>query len=193
MIPHSNTGNRPSIALVGLAGVGKNVLADYITATYGHMQLSFAAPLKRAVQSIYHFSDAQLFGPSRLRDEPDPRYLRADGTGLTPREALERIGTDACRKCYEETWLDLAMLDASKIAARGGKWVFTDARYVNEMDACRARGALIVRLTRTGIVAGGHESEAHALLPDERFDLVLSTDGTIEETRRKFSEWFSKQ
>lgn len=214
MIPHSNTGNlhsraanTRSIALVGLAGTGKDTLADHIAAAYGHHKLSFAAPLKRVVQSIYGFTDAQLFGPSRLRDEPDPRYPRAGEACLTPREALERIGTDACRKCYVRTWLDLSVHEAKAVKAAGGSFVFTDTRFENEIDALRDLGCLIVRLTRKGIVPGQrrwwkpwtwlrkpmHESEAHALLPESRFDFVLSTDGTIEETRAAFEEWFSKQ
>ncbi len=182
-----------SIALVGLAGVGKDTLAAHIAETYGHRVLSIAVPLKRIVQQIYQFSDAQLFGPSRLRNEPDPRYPRPDGSFLCPREALELFGTEAGRRCYERTWLDMAMTDAKRVTATGGAWVFTDARYANEMEACRAKGAAIVRLTRQGVTASEHQSEREqAAIPDSNFDLVLSTDGTIEETRAAFDGWYAK-
>lgn len=180
-----------SLALVGLAGVGKDTLAAHIADVFGHQPLSFAAPLKRAVRALYAFSDAQLFGPSKLRNEPDPRYPRDDGTCLTPREALERFGTDAGRKCYPRTWLDLAMADAQLAESQSASWVFTDCRFTNEIDACRSRGALIVRLVRAGKRPCDHasEQEQHAI-PDAYFDFVLSTDGAIQETRDAFDRWF---
>ena len=183
-----------SIALVGLAGVGKDTLAAHIAATYGHRILSFAAPLKRIVQQVYHFSDAQLFGPSSLRNEPDLRYQRPDGSCLSPREALERFGTEAGRACFDRTWLDMALRDAAECTAVGGRWVFTDTRFRNEMEACRERGAAIVRLTRSDKHTGTHESEREqAAIPSEFFDLVLSTDGAIDATRDAFDRWFCKQ
>jgi hypothetical protein len=182
-----------SIALVGLAGVGKDTLAQHIENTHRHRVLSFAEPLKRIVQQIYGFSDAQLFGPSRLRNEPDKRFPREDGTFLCPREALERFGTEAGRKCYGGTWLDLAMRQAADAEANCEPWVFTDCRFKNEMDACCFRGGKLVRLVRTGQIPCDHASEQEQFaLPDDYFDLVLSTDGSIEDTRSAFDEWFSK-
>ncbi len=178
-----------SIALVGLAGTGKDTLAWHLHETYGHDMLSFALPLKRIVQDVYQFTDEQMFGPSKHRDEPDWRYPMPSGGHLTPRIALERFGTEAGRYCYVRTWLDLAMRDARASAL----FAFTDCRFQNEIDACRELGAAIVRLTRTGIVAGTHGTEAHAQLPDSAFDLVLSTDGTIEQTRAAFDEWYATQ
>lgn len=178
---------QPNIVLTGCAGTGKSTLARYLADEYNYTELSFAAPLKRVVQQIYKFSNEQLYGPSSMRDAPDLRYPRADGTHLTPREALQRIGTDACRSCYEDTWLDLAMEDAFRTNQLGPSWVFDDCRFANELDECVAGGALAVRLTRAGCVASAHPSEAGmASLPDDEFDLVLSTDGTKAETQAAF-------
>lgn len=178
-----------NIGIEGLPGTGKDTLAAHIAEKYGHKILSFARPLKLVVQQIYQFSDAQMFGSSHYRNEPDLRYPRGDGTYLTPRLALQLFGTEAGRACYENTWIDLAAREAAAVNALGGRWAFTDVRF--EVPYLRGRGdCKLVRLTRSGVVAGEHASNAHAQIPDSEFDLVLSTDGPVEETRSAFDQWY---
>lgn len=181
----------PNIAIEGLPGTGKDTLAEYIRIKYGYTVLSFCEPLKRIVQQIYGFSDQQLFGPSKYRDEPDLRYKRADGSYLTPRIALKLFGTEAGRECYESTWYDMGMRKAADANKSGHPWVFTDTRF--ELQKLRDTGlCLCVRLKRLGAIASDHASDAHANLPDSFFDLVLSTDGSIEETQGRFDAWLSE-
>lgn len=68
------------IALTGLAGSGKNTVADML----GGHHLSFAEPLKWFAQEVFAFSDAQLYGPSAERNKPDERYPREHGPWVHP-------------------------------------------------------------------------------------------------------------
>ena len=180
-----------NIAIEGLPGTGKDTLASHIHRKYGHEVLSFCEPLKRIVQQIYAFSDQQLFGPSKYRDAPDLRYPRGDGTFLTPRLALQLFGTEAGRACYEFTWFDMALKKAKIANINGKAWVFTDTRF--EVTKIRdTTGCKCVRVKRSGSIPSEHASDAHWKLPDSLFDLVLTTDGSIEDTQRAFDAWYSE-
>lgn len=114
---------------------------------------------------------------------------------LTPRMALQTLGTEWGRDCYENTWLQYALRVAEQVdrgvtydqkkglvydAAGAGKHVvIPDIRFRNEVDAVRKVGR-VLRLRRQGVdgkVAGGvqgHASEAEQdEVPDSAFDGVL--------------------
>lgn len=64
------------IGLVGLAGSGKDTVADMLQRFHGFRKVAFADPLKRIARDVYAFSDDQLWGPSEFRNAPDMRYPR---------------------------------------------------------------------------------------------------------------------
>ena len=178
------------IGLAGLQGVGKSTAARYLCEAHGYVERSFAGPLKRIVQQVYEFSAEQMFGDSWHRNQPDPRYPRADGTCLTPRQALELFGTEAGRACWEQTWVAMAMREARELINAGECVVFADARFANEFSAIFAAGGSVVRLTRAGRTPSAHasETEQHAL-PDSLFSAVIPTDGSITATRELIDRW----
>jgi hypothetical protein len=91
---------------------------------------------------------------------------------LTPREALQRMGTEFGRKCYVNTWVDLCIRDAKKllenrltahsttyspelgVVERLGVLtptigvVVPDCRFYNEIDAIHQVGGKVIRLRR---------------------------------------------
>lgn len=62
--------------VTGIAGAGKDSVADYLVKTHGLTKVALADPIKRACREIYGFSDEQLWGPSSMRNAPDKRYPR---------------------------------------------------------------------------------------------------------------------
>ncbi len=152
------------IALAGRAGSGKNTVAKLLRAH----EVSFAEPLKRFCQEVFGFSDDQVFGPSECRNAPDPRYPRADGTCLTPREALQKLGTEWGRSCYGNVWADLGVRRA--LACQSQLVAITDCRFVNEARAVLAAGGQVWRIVRPGAglagSAGLHPSEAEQESPE---------------------------
>jgi len=154
------------LGLSGLAGSGKDTVADILVSKHGFVKVALADPLKRICKEVYDFSDEQLWGPSEMRNAPDKRYptgrwdkyawccaacteavhgtsfeektpgLLSEGRDcavcdgytlgkdlhfvptpafLTPRYALQRLGTEWGRDCYDNTWVDLAIRTAKKL------------------------------------------------------------------------------
>lgn len=247
---------------VGSAGSGKDTLADMLPST---QKISFADPVKRTAQSLYEFTDEQLWGPSQRRNEPDSRYPRnhtwvstvqthgfrgaldlvaregsmyscaccgaivgslgdrpdndaAAQCYLTPRYALQLIGTEAGRQCYQDTWVEIAHRTATRLIASKGDLAYTptaglqklygitvdppstvaipDVRFKNEVDGLRIRGVKLVRVKRIGKglknAAGLHPSEREvAEIPDSKFDMVIENDGSLSDLRAKVPQILS--
>lgn len=171
------------IALAGRAGSGKNTVARLL----GAREISFAEPLKRICQEVFAFSDAQMFGPSEERNRPDPRYPRADGQCLTPRYALQTLGTEWGRNCFDGVWADLGVRRALEALALGRDVVITDCRFVNEAKAVRLAGGEVWRIYRpeAEAVASTHPSEMEMNTPEFR-NLVtreIQNTGTLDQLR----------
>lgn len=64
------------IGIAGKASSGKNTIADFITPT-PHVRIDlrlFAAEIKTFARVAFQFTYEQVYGPSQLRNIPDPRY-----------------------------------------------------------------------------------------------------------------------
>lgn len=115
------------IGLLGKAGSGKDTAADVLVAAHGFVKVSMADPLKRICKDVFAFTDEQLWGPSEERNKPDERYqrpyrVRTDVDehetryeGLTPRYALQKLGTEWGRDCYSNIWVDYALRTARRL------------------------------------------------------------------------------
>jgi hypothetical protein len=91
------------------------------------------------------------------------------------RPLLQRLGTECGRGILgENTWVNAALNNLDP----DGKYVVTDARFVNEADAIRAAGGKIFRISRPGIgPANDHPSETS--LDDYYFDGHVINDGSL--------------
>jgi len=181
-------------------------------------ELAFADPLKKFCQEVYDFSDEQLWGPSEERNKPDVRYPRPHGfvdptgTGsvvcdkcgkpydvtsrvcsyLTPREALQTLGTEWGRKCWPDTWLALGIRRARAAELRGRLVFITDCRFVNEGRVIKEEDGLLWRVERPGtdgasVGVAGHasemEQESEAML--QLVDVDIINDGDLDLLRTK--------
>lgn len=113
------------VGCCGLASSGKDTAADFLVKNDGFVKVAFADPLKRIAKDVFDFSDEQLWGPSEKRNAPDLRYLRKEDTNefgdfianvyLTPRYALQQLGTEWGRDCYPNVWVDYALRIAKQL------------------------------------------------------------------------------
>jgi hypothetical protein len=197
------------IGLCGHAGCGKDTFADHLVAKHHWAKLALADPLKRICREVFAFSDTQLWGPSEERNRPDPRYLSflLPGPGgdlpvyLSPRVALQTLGTEWGRCCYPNVWVDYALRTAAAVeqghlyhphaglgppnAKRAAGVVIPDVRFDNEVQAIRRAGGRVVRLRRPGceghVGVPGHRSEVEQDgLLDADFDAVLDVPEGID-------------
>lgn len=153
------------IGLVGRAGSGKDTVGGFIAGSPALKTptavTSFAEPMKVFCKEVFDFTHEQLYGPSELRNAPDRRYPRGDGTCLSPREALQTLGTEWGRKCFPDVWVSLAARRARKLLDDGTSVVFTDVRFLNEALAIRALNGKLWRIRRpeADAIASAHQSE----------------------------------
>lgn len=196
------------IGVVGLAGSGKDTVSDMLQRYHGFRKVAFADPIKRIAREVYDFTDEQLWGPSEYRDAPDLRYPRnadlAGDTFLSPRYALQTLGTEWGRDCYADTWVDMGIRIARELLhPNGGKdydakagvfrstcpppagVVFSDCRFVNEGRKIKAAGGKVVRIVRPGAglagAAGLHASEVEQL--QIKADVEIVNAGTLDELK----------
>lgn len=120
------------IGLSGLAGSGKDTVANILAKKYSFVRIALADVIKRYCMELYDFSYDQLWGESKLRNLPDKRYPRlnhmfgGDGTCeccgesdgqcyLTPRYALQKFGGEGGRGAYEDVWVNYTMRTANTL------------------------------------------------------------------------------
>lgn len=192
------------IGLSGKAGSGKDTAADFLVNHHNFFKIGLADPLKRVCLDVFKFSPEQLWGPSERRNEQDLRYPREGGEYLTPRYALQRLGTEWGRDCYKDVWVEYAVrtcnevlrsksgydqrlgsLEEQKISPHSGA-VISDVRFKNEVEGLRSRGAKLLRIKgefrQLSGEAASHSSEVEQdSIPDSDFDFVIVNDGTINE------------
>ena len=135
------------LGLCGKARAGKDYVARYLSHEFDFMRLTFASPLKDLVKNLFRMSPEQL-EDGVLKNTMDHRY------GITPRELLQYLGTDVLRKMYPNIWTDYGMRQydewnrnlTMKKYTKGV--VFSDVRFVNELDAIRAHGGYVIKIVR---------------------------------------------
>jgi len=213
------------IGISGKAGAGKDTVSDLLVKYHLFVRVALADPLKRICKEVFDFSDEQLWGPSEERNKPDERYPRtlrcADrlhpdspdhSSFLTPRYALQQLGTEWGRDCYDMVWVNYMLRTAKTILEkkygysmdRGLNrmgWIgddpvgvcVPDVRFKNEMDAIREAGGKVVRIRRPeaglGGAAGQHASEAEQdEVPDSYFDCVIENVGSLEQLEAMVKE-----
>jgi hypothetical protein len=173
------------IALGFAARVGKDTAADYLVKHQGFIKLAFANPLKEAVRLTHGYSDEQLYG--NLKEVIDPFW------GETPRQTLQRFGTDALRTYYRsDLWV---MATKRKLVDMAGQnVVISDCRFPNEAEMIKGLGGFVVRINATfdgkqSIQTGQHSSEL-AMESYNDWDWAIKNDSTIESYYAKVQDMF---
>lgn len=181
------------VGILGNARVGKDTMADYLVRRHGFKKMALADPMKELCQRLFSFSDSQLWGSER--DLPDSRYRRADGEPLTPRFALQTLGTEWGRRCDPEVWVRRLLWRYNDLHPGWGEptnVAVADLRFANEVRAVKAAGGRIVRVYRPGCdgstLAGvpGHVSEEEQKsIPDSECHHIIHNDGSLDEYHAK--------
>ena len=178
------------IGICGLAGSGKDTLADILISILGEgkaVKYSFAYPIKR-IAEIFGFTKRQ-FSDRTLKESIDPFW------GVTPRWFAQTVGTEMFRKLFrEDVWVRLA---EKFIKSNVDKIVIVpDVRFDNEAELIQRFDGTIFHISRkeAGLVG---ESSKHAsekgisghlitgsLLNNEGFDHLVDLDVNILKSNR---------
>lgn len=160
--------------------VGKDTAGDLLCRQYGFRTYKFADCLKDVTCRVFGWDRAQL-------EEQDFKSETDRFWDITPRRALQLIGTDAMRNHVRpDIWVKALERQLQTYYA-GNNIVITDVRFPNEADAILRWGGKVIRIDRPDFSSDdpeGHASET-ALLPYERWSGVINNDGSIIELEAK--------
>jgi hypothetical protein len=148
------------IGLCGEQGSGKSTVGTILVDKYGFHKIAFADALKDVVSIMFEWRRDLLEGDTpegrEWRETSDEWWSCRLGMELTPRKALQMIGTNAMRDGFHtDIWLSIVerQLSVHKNV------VITDVRFSNEMKMIRNNGGHIVRIEREHSTISEHKSE----------------------------------
>jgi hypothetical protein len=174
------------IALTGLAGAGKDTVADTLVTHAGFSKLAFADALRTEVAQAFKLGDRYgLLSDRGTKERPHPLLAMTHCADLafveqiaaiedawlnreflerpySPRQILQWWGTEYRRAQQPNYWsTKVAMQIAAGIANGQTRWVVTDCRFDNEAKAIRSLGGQIWQVMRNGLqdVERGHVSQ----------------------------------
>ncbi len=173
------------ISLLGKSKSGKDTSADYLVNNYGFIKKSFSDPLKKACQSLFLFSDEQLYGTQEEKETPDPRWFNCSA-----RTALKFVGTDLLRDNLNRIMPGLEndifihhfkiWFEEIKKNNPSVKIVIADNRFQNETDFIKSLGGIVVKLVRNNITSNdSHQSESE-LDTIQNYDYLISNNQSKE-------------
>lgn len=167
---HSPSPAAPSIVGVGgFRGAGKTTVAK-AAGQLGYTSIAFADPIKDALECIFGFDRDMLRGESpearRQRESPDPFWTDALGYPLTPRKAMQMLGTDAGRNVFgQNLWVAATM----RRCMHHTHVIIPDIRFQNELLAVKEQGGITLFVRR----------------PEEEPEWVARVLQVVDECRRQ--------
>jgi len=179
------------IGITGHAQHGKDTIGDLLVNEMGYTRLSFAEPMKREVAELYRpvlIAYGRELGcdPATVipfNDDAIVAHLIATKPPLV-RKLMQVHGTDIRRKEDPHYWVH--------------KWlqqwrnrdniVATDVRFLNEANAVRRIGGVMVRVVRPSVAVDlSHSSESE--LTQITVAATFTNNGTIADLHTQVRDW----
>lgn len=185
----NNTENQASerhiLGIAGGIGVGKDTIAEYIAKKYGLRTRAFADDLKNWVAGLFGWGYEHMYGD--LKGVVDPKW------NISPRKALQILGTEGCRALCNDIWL-IKMQDwIDHFLPPTDGLIITDIRFENEASFVRNLGGNVIHVTgpsRGSAIASQsdkrHASEQRLIV--EKGDFEISNRGALAETFKNIDE-----
>ncbi len=202
------------IGILGLKGSGKDTIANFLIEKYNFEKLAYAGALKDAICCVFGWDRDMMEGATEesreWREEVDEYW------GFSPREMMQRIGTDLFRKqIKDDIWVKSLKLKLEKMTPfkTNKNVVISDCRFNNEIDVIKEKGGKIIlvereppswlnivedykggKITEETAVSllqntGVHESEWRCYLYED-IDFYIKNTGTLEELYDKLKMIF---
>lgn len=139
------------VGLVGLAGSGKNSVANILIKNYPNwVALSSGSAVKDICAVMFNWDRKLLEGDTiesrEWRETPDEYWSSKLGYEFTPRKAMQWLATDIVRNQLSASfWIDKTELAIKQILAKDKEKniVITDVRFKNEIDLIKNLGGEI--------------------------------------------------
>ncbi len=156
------------IAFAGKKESGKTTLAEYCADVHELEAFSFADDLKMNLVELGIKPD-RVFGSSN-RDANARKLMQAYGQAMRDQD--------------EDYWLDLVMKNMRLWESSGAStegFVIDDLRYMNEAEALRADGFVLIKVVRGNYKHAPDDHSSEQGLPDQLFDnIIVADDGDLD-------------
>jgi len=131
--------------IVGAIGSGKDTIGDRLIQNYGFQKTSFAKRVKDVAAAVFGWDRDMLEGSTKVSREW--RELVDDYWGITPRLALQKIGTEMFRNQIDDAvWVKAVKKEVAN--SPDVDYVITDCRFKNEVESIREMGGTIIYVDR---------------------------------------------
>jgi hypothetical protein len=138
------------IGIVGFIGSGKGTVGDYLESNWQFTKDSFAKPLKDAVSLLFGWDREMMEGSTKesreWREKNDYYWTKIMGKPMSPRLALQLLGTECMRKVFHKDFWTASL--AKRCNSNIFNVVVTDCRFKNEIKCIRDLGGNIIQVKR---------------------------------------------
>lgn len=172
------------LGLVGKAGCGKDTFADELVNGSGWVKVAFADALKQICIDYLGCSYNDVY-------TQEGKMMRNEEWGMTNREILQRLGTEAMRNGFHpDVWVKILKLRVQKLLDEGNKVIVTDCRFENEVEMVLGLGGIIVEIKRddaqSNLTASEQKHISEKPLDSKYTTFTIENNGTIADMMDKF-------
>lgn len=172
---------RRIIGIIGAVGSGKDTCGDYLCKNHKFQKTAFAKKVKDVASVVFGWDRTMMEGVTpasrEWREKIDPYW------GISPRQAMQKIGTDMFRAHIDEAvWVKAVINEIN--ANPAADYVVTDCRFENEIAALKSLGAHIIYIERFAPSSSQttmHISDTNSYTLAALADTKIRNDGTLEE------------
>lgn len=175
------------IGLCGAAGCGKSTVSKHLYEKYRFFDFALADPIYDMVAALTGLTKDTL-------KQRDVKEARLEWLGLSPRELLQRIGTEFGRRVIDDgVWIrhlmrridaTAAAVDRMSLGGTKSHFVISDVRFDNEAEAIMGRGGEVWRVVRDSescLAAGAAQHESEGGISASYISRTLVNNGTVED------------
>jgi len=160
------------IGLAGKARSGKDTVGEYLRDEYDYTLYAFADPIKQAASKMFGIPLKDFYEGDREKVIPF--------WGFSPREILQKLGTEAGRDVFrKDIWLLRGMQEWDNFSDGVGL-IITDVRFENEATMIREKGGQVVHIIRDDATqVSEHVSESGVAI--EENDIVIYNNDSLND------------
>ena len=190
------------ISISGKIGSGKDTVADIIQS----IDISRKWEVKKWAGKLKQVATLLTGIPmEKWEDQEFKKTELGPEWGMTVRDLLQKLGTDAMRNgLHENTWVNALMSEYLATTITTGinewdyweedvlpNWIVTDTRFPNEVKAIKEKGGILIKIERdtSNTIGTGHISET-ALDDYTEWDYVIDNNGSLLDLRMKIKDIF---
>lgn len=178
------------IGISGKMGSGKDTFGKMLKELNDSYELkSFAHKLKMSASLISGIDIEKFEDPEFKLSIMDVEWNQADGTKMTVRQFLQKLGTDGLKDgLHKNVWINALFSNYTE----SDNWIITDVRFPEEADSIQKRGGIVIRIMRPDnnySEGNSHRSET-SMDNFRKYNLIIMNNGSLEDLKIEASRVF---